>query len=51
MDQLWNGQTSRHGSQVAARTETQEEEEKEGAVHVAILLVYMFSSGAIVRLS
>jgi hypothetical protein len=48
MDQLWNGQTSRHGSQVAARTETQEE--AEAGVHVAILLVYMFSSGAIVRL-
>jgi hypothetical protein len=48
MDQLWNGQTSRHGSQVAARTETQEE--AEAGVHVAILLVYMFSSGAIVRM-
>jgi hypothetical protein len=48
MEQLWNGQTSRHGSQVTARTETQEE--AEAAVHVAILLVFMFSSDAIVRL-
>lgn len=47
MDQLWKGQTSRHGGQVATRTETQEE--AEAAVHVAILLVYMFTSGAIVR--
>ena len=48
MEQLWNGQTSRHGSQVAARTETQAE--AEAAMHIAILLVYMFTSGAIVRL-
>lgn len=47
MDQLWKGQTSRHGSQVATRTETQEE--AEAAVHIAILLVYMFASGAIIR--
>jgi hypothetical protein len=48
MQQLWNGQTSRHGGQVAARAETQEE--AEAGVHIAILLVYTFSSGAIVRL-
>ncbi|MFE3875426.1 hypothetical protein ACFXPX_13620 [Kitasatospora sp. NPDC059146] len=47
MQQLWDGQTSRHGKQRPTRKETQAE--AVAAVHLAAPLVQYFSSGAIRR--
>jgi hypothetical protein len=47
MKLLWEGQTSRHGSQVTTREETLEEAAM--AVSLAVLLVGWFASGAIRR--
>lgn len=48
MTLLWEGQTSRHGSSVPTREETFEEAMM--AVHLAVLLVQWFASGAVQRL-
>jgi hypothetical protein len=45
MTALWEGLTSRHGSQTPTRPETREE--ARAAVHLAVLLVQWFSSGMI----
>jgi hypothetical protein len=45
MTLLWEGQTSRHGSQAAIRMETREEAEM--AVHLAVVLVHWFTTGAV----
>ncbi len=47
MQQLWDGQTSRHGKQRPTRKETQAE--AKAAVHLAAVLVQYFSSEAIRR--
>jgi hypothetical protein len=49
LDQLWRGQRSRHGGGPAARDQTQAE--AEAAVHLAVLAVQWFSSGAIKKAS
>jgi hypothetical protein len=48
MSVLWEGQTSRHGSSVATRVETLDE--ATAAVHLAVMLVLWFTSGAVRRL-
>ena len=47
MELLWTGQTSRHGAQTVARRETQQETAM--AVHLAVLLVHWFTTGAVRR--
>lgn len=47
MTTLWEGQTSRHGSQTPTRPETKEE--ARAAVHLAVVLVQWFTSGMIQR--
>lgn len=47
MDQLWTGQTSRHGSQTPTRDETREEAET--AVYLALILVKWLTAGAVCR--
>ncbi|MFF4362836.1 hypothetical protein ACFY1U_34500 [Streptomyces sp. NPDC001351] len=47
MRRLWQGQTSRHGSQSLTRLETQQEAEM--AVHLATTLVQWFAAGLIHR--
>lgn len=47
MELIWTSQTSRHGAQTVTRDETQEEAEM--AVHLAVLLVHCFTSGAVRR--
>jgi hypothetical protein len=47
MRRLWQGQTSRHGSQSPTRLETPQEAEM--AVHLATTLVQWFASGAVHR--
>jgi hypothetical protein len=47
MRRLWQGQTSRHGSQSPTRLETPQEAEM--AVHLATTLVQWFASGAVGR--
>lgn len=47
MDLIWTGQTSRHGAQTVTREEKQEEAEM--AVHLAVVLVHWFTSGAVRR--
>ncbi|MGP3684636.1 hypothetical protein ACTVZO_07970 [Streptomyces sp. IBSNAI002] len=47
MRRLWQGQTSRHGSQNGTRLETQQEAEM--AVHLASTLVQWFAVGLIHR--
>jgi hypothetical protein len=47
MNLLWTSQTSRHGAQTVRRQETQEEAEM--AVHLAVLLVHWFTTGAVTR--
>ena len=47
MELLWAGQTSRHGAQTVTRAETAEETAM--AVHLAVLLVYWFATGAVRR--
>jgi hypothetical protein len=44
---LWDGQTSRHGSSRPTRPETLEEAVM--AVHLAVMLVQWFTSGAVRR--
>ncbi|HEY6496617.1 MAG TPA: hypothetical protein VIZ43_25355 [Trebonia sp.] len=44
---LWGGQTSRHGSSRSTRSETLEEAVM--AVHLAVMLVQWFTSGAVRR--
>jgi hypothetical protein len=44
---LWTGQTSRHGAQTVERPETQDEAGM--AVHLAVLLVHWFATGAVHR--
>jgi len=45
MTLLWQGQTSRHGSQAVIRMETREEAEM--GVHLAVTLVHWFTTGAV----
>ncbi|NNN34420.1 hypothetical protein HLK59_29485 [Streptomyces sp. S3(2020)] len=47
MRRLWQGQTSRHGSQNPTRLETQQEAEM--AVHLAAILVQWFAAGLVSR--
>lgn len=47
MELLWTGQTSRHGAQTITRAETQEEAQM--AVHLAVVLVHWFATGAVRR--
>jgi hypothetical protein len=47
LELLWRGQTSRHGSQTPTRPET--EPEAAMAVHLAVLLVQWFATGAVRR--
>jgi hypothetical protein len=47
MELLWTGQTSRHGAQTVTRRETQQETVM--AVHLAVLLVHWFTTGAVRR--
>jgi hypothetical protein len=49
MKALWEGQTSRHGSQHPTRPETMEE--ARAAVHLAVTLVQWFSAGTVARRS
>ncbi|MEU3201419.1 hypothetical protein [Streptomyces sp. NPDC006996] len=49
MRRLWQGQTSRHGSQNPTRLETQQEAEM--AVHLAVTLVHWFAAGLVYRTS
>jgi hypothetical protein len=45
MSLLWTGQSSRHGAETVTRPETAAEAEM--AVHLAVTLVYWFSTGAV----
>ncbi|KUN58453.1 hypothetical protein AQJ54_41775 [Streptomyces griseorubiginosus] len=47
MRRLWQGQTSRHGSQTPTQMETQQQAEM--AVHVAAALVQWFAAGLVRR--
>jgi hypothetical protein len=47
LELLWSGQTSRHGAQTNTRTETQGEAAM--AVHLAVTLVFWFTTGAVTR--
>jgi hypothetical protein len=47
LELIWNGQTSRHGARTVTRPETQEEANM--AVHLAVLLVHWFATGAVRR--
>jgi hypothetical protein len=49
MTALWEGQTSRHGSQTPTRPESRDE--ARAAVHLAVVLVQWFTSGIIQRTS
>jgi hypothetical protein len=47
LELLWKGQTSRHGGRTPTRPET--EQEAGMAVHLAVLLVHWFATGAVRR--
>lgn len=47
MELIWTSQTSRHGAQTVTRDETQDEAAM--AVHLAVVLVQWFTSGAVRR--